>query len=276
LNLATQPLQDLLSEFRATWPIRQFTHRGTTWRYRAGGAGTQPLLWLTGALGVGEFAFAYAHALAPTFRIYMPDYPPLRTLDAAVDGLTALLDAEQVSAADVVGGSFGGMLAQQLVRRHPERVRALVLSHTSPPQPSWGRAALIRIVTRLLPERQYRALFRRRLRVAFVEGDPFWLHYFDATVAGLAKSDLASKLLLTSQFLQLRYSPTDLEHWAGRVLIVDANDDPLMPAHVRDALRHLYPQAQVHTFSGTGHSAAILHPEAYAEVISKFLLRRAA
>jgi pimeloyl-ACP methyl ester carboxylesterase len=192
------------------------------------------------------------------------------------DGLVAILDAESVGAAHVVGGSFGGMLAQHLVRRYPERVRSLVLSHTAAPDPSRARAAVIRIVSLLLPERPYRALFSRRLRDAFVAPDPFWLRYFDSAVASLTKADMVSRVILASEFLQRGYGPGDLESWPGRILILDADDDPLMPGGTRAALRVLYPRAEVHTFSGTGHKAAILHPERYAEPIRGFLLSGAA
>ena len=264
-------LDSLLSEFRATYPIRELAHGGNSWRYRCGGVGAEPLLWLTGALGVGEFAFPYTPALGAGFRIILPDYPALRSVDEMTDGLVAILDAEGVNAAHVVGGSFGGMVAQHLVRRHPSRVRSLVLSHTTTPDPSHARAALMWIVSFLLPERPYRWLFSRRLRVAFVGADPFWPHYFDSTVVGLTKADLVSRVLLASQFLQLRYDPGDLQRWPGRILILDADDDPLMPAASRAALRRLYPRAEVHTFSGTGHSAAILQPVRYAQVIRSFL-----
>ena len=136
---------------------------------------------------------------------------------------------------------------------------------------------LVQILSLLLPERPYRALFRRRLRGAFAVADPFWLRFFDSTVAGLAKADLLSRVLLASEFLeQTAYGPRDLERWPGRILILDADDDPLTPPAIRATLRALYPQAEVHAFSGTGHSAAILHPERYAEVIRRFLLSSAA
>src|SRR5690606_6803129 len=45
-----------------------------------------------------------------------------------VDDLVAVFDAEQVAEAIVGGHSMGGNLAQELVRLHPQRVRALVLA----------------------------------------------------------------------------------------------------------------------------------------------------
>jgi len=264
-----------LAEFRAAYPATELRHAGNVWRYRRGGTGAEPVLWLTGALGLGEFAFGHIRALGPGFRLVVPDYPPARTLDGVADGLVAILDAEEVDTAHVVGGSFGGMLAQHLVRCHPDRVRSLVLSHTPAPDPSAFRVGFVRVLSLLLPLRLYRALASRRLRGAFVDADPFWLRYFDDAIAGLTKADLTSRAILASEFLQARYQASDLAHWPGQILLLDADDDPLIPAAARIALRRLYPRAQIHSFSGTGHSAAILQPERYVEVIQRFLLAQA-
>ena len=122
-----------------------------------------------------------------------------------------------------------------------------------------------------------RGLFRRRLRGSFAVADPFWLRYFDSTVAGLSNADLVSRVRLAAEFAgQTGYRPDDLDAWPGRVLIMDADDDPQMPAATRAALRALYPEAEVHSFSSTGHSAAIMNPEGYAHVIRQFLIPRAA
>ena len=66
------------------------------------------------------------------------------------------------------------------------------------------------------------------------------------------------------------YAPDDLAGWGGRVLILEADDDPLFPPAARDALRALYPGAEVHTFHGTGHAAAVLRPDEYAAVLLRF------
>lgn len=53
------------------------------------------------------------------------------TPDAVVDDLTSLLDALDVATADVLGFSYGGLLAQRLTLAAPQRVRRLIIASSS-------------------------------------------------------------------------------------------------------------------------------------------------
>ena len=54
------------------------------------------------------------------------------TMADFADDAAALLDIVGWERCDVVGSSFGGMIAQELAIRHPERIQRLVLNCTSP------------------------------------------------------------------------------------------------------------------------------------------------
>ena len=104
MTISTPPLAALLEEFRASHPVAQCGHAGETWCYRRVGVGTEPVLWLSGALGRGDFAFAQIRALGHGFSVVAPDYPPVHSLDHLVEGLVAILDAEGLDAVHVVSG----------------------------------------------------------------------------------------------------------------------------------------------------------------------------
>ena len=262
-------LEHQLAKFRASHPARRLAHRGKDWRYYAAGQSGEAVLLLGGALGLAEFAFQQIRLLELHFRVLAPDYPPVPSLAELTDGLLALLDTEHIRTAHVVGGSFGGLLAQVLVRRAPKRVASLVLSHTGAPDRR-RRSAAQRVVE-LLPAPLLRATLKARLGRTLAATDPFWRRYFEGAVSRLSRADILSRIRLQAEFsAEAGYCPEDLTAWPGRILVIEAADDPLFPPAAQQRLRALYPLAQVHQFQGTGHAAALLRPEEYAAVLTRF------
>src|SRR6185436_15482912 len=106
-------------------------------------------LFLPGAQGVAESVSLNVSHFAPRFRWVALSYPPVPTMAELADGAAAILDREGIGQAAVIGGSYGGFVAQVFVRRHPDRVERLILSHTGPPNP--GRGQVIEKSLRWLP-----------------------------------------------------------------------------------------------------------------------------
>lgn len=269
-SLPAGALDRELAEFRASHPPRRLVHRGVEWRYYAGGLGSQLLLRLSGALGLGEFSFQQIRLFEHRFRVITPDYPAVRSLGEMMDGLLAILDAEGAERVHVIGGSFGGLLAQMLVRRAPERVASLVLSHTG--APDGKRRTVATAIVAALPQPLLRGLLRKRLGKTLDAADPFWRRYFDRAISEMTKADVLSRVRLQAEFGAQAWGSNDLAHWPGRVLLIEGEDDPLFPPAARARLRALYPEAAVYRFQGTGHAAAVLRPEEYADLVTRFLL----
>lgn len=269
--------KDRLLRFRSTHPVKRLTAGGTQWEYIASGRGDEALLILPGLLGIGEMSFQHILAFEGETRVIAPSYPfTLTTVEQMVTGIAAILDAERIDRANVLGGSYGGMLAQRFVRRYPHRVAGLVLSHTGGPKAERApKNRKVIAVMRWLPMGLLRAMLRSAMRKSLAgapEHVPFWEAYSNEMIARLTKADLISRYLVAVDFdATSAFTPDDLEGWPGRILILEGDDDPIAEAPMREALKALHPQATIHTFHGSGHVASIARLDEYVAVIRRFL-----
>lgn len=103
------------------------------------GAGSRPLVILPG-LGLKSvhamartFAWMY-RIFGGTYRVYVLDrtdpVPESITVEMLADDTAQAMDHLGIREADVIGISLGGMIAQVLALKHPEKVRKLVLGVT--------------------------------------------------------------------------------------------------------------------------------------------------
>lgn len=110
--------------------------------YISFGSGRDVLIMLPGvgdgfktAKGMAvPFAFMY-RMFAVSFRVYVfsrrNDLPDGFTSADMADDLSNIMDALDIGAAHIFGVSQGGMIAQQMAIRHPEKVKSLVLAVTA-------------------------------------------------------------------------------------------------------------------------------------------------
>jgi len=270
-----------LARFRAEHPARELEVGGVRWSYLVGGppeAGTT-VLYLPGGMGQAEAAFGYLLDIERDHRVISVTYPGVASMTGLVDGVVAVLAAAEGTGAtrsrplDVWGTSFGGMVAQCLVRRIPGQVRTLILSNTAAPSPQRAvKARQQRRVVSVLPGFLVRPLMRVALQRQLGGLDPddraFWREYLDAHLA-TAKQRVTMLSAASEDFYRTGFGPDDLAGWPGRVLILQAEDDELY-ASMHEPLSRLYPNATVHTFAG-GHAASVGREADYVAAVREFL-----
>ena len=139
-DVPIEPLQKYKA-FLRDFPYRFVKLDDMEWAYLASEHAGDDLLALSGALCAPEVSGNTIAALAGKYRVITPEYPPVKDMDALADGIAGILRQLGVKRAHVLGGSYGGFVAQVFVRRHPEMSRSLVLSHTLPPFPDSAGAS---------------------------------------------------------------------------------------------------------------------------------------
>jgi pimeloyl-ACP methyl ester carboxylesterase len=251
------------------------------WPYLVNQSRGETLLLLSGAMSIPDISWQTIAHFAQTYRIIAPAYPAVKTMDVLVDGIAEVLRSEGVEQAHVLGGSYGGFVAQVFVRRHPGLTRSLVLSHTFPPNPV--NAGALRKMVRwlpLLPQGVLRRLMGKWLSPLMpaktAETALLRAMFQELLYHRLTKADILSTLERTTDYFALKFTPQDLAGWLGQVLLVLADDDPGTPEPVRAALQALYPEAGLHLFHGTGHVTSVLKEAEYQAAIGEFLRRQPA
>lgn len=278
-RVPTATLDAKLAAFRAGHRYRTLDVDGVRWRYVAGGTGEQVLLLPSGGTRLPDMYLLLIDALERDFRVLAPAYPAGAGIDGLADGLLAILDAEGVEQADVLGSSFGGFVAQVFARRHPERVRRLVLANTGGPAaaPLPVLPLLIRFLA-VLPENAVRSLTGWNWRRWFVpesqDDGKFWNTLLSDILSRLGKEDLLSALREMNDFTHLPpVSAPEVPAAPVPVLLIESEHDEAFSPQARAALRALYPEAEVRLFAGAGHGVMATRTTEYVETVRKFLRR---
>jgi pimeloyl-ACP methyl ester carboxylesterase len=271
-----------LKEFRLTHPYKRLTVGDTKWEYISCGQGEQTLLLLPGALSVGESTFPLITAFENEYRIIAPSYALSLTMTELCEGIAHILEAEGVNQTHVVGGSYGGLVAQYFVRQYPAKSHSLILSHTFVLTPKYAKPLWIAgKLFPAFPQSLFVPILKLRLdkmllstlRAANHPETEFWRAYLNEAIASDLLKEVfihQNKCLLDLAY-QPKFTPDDLKGWNRKILIIESDDDPAIPVRDRALLRSTYPQAQIHSFRDAGHASSILKREEVFSIIRSFL-----
>jgi pimeloyl-ACP methyl ester carboxylesterase len=274
------PQLEQFTRFRQEHPLKKMVINEVEWEYLMGGdVSGEPLLILPGALSTAESAWRDIIALENRpYRLFIPSYPTkLDSMNALADGIAQIFSRHGIYSTYVLGGSYGGMLAQVFTHQYPAMVSKLVLSHTYPPEKH--RADSVTPALRLfraLPMFVVKKMLRDRMTgVLPPKPSPELLliaaqirETVDRHVTRQAAINIYLRMM---DFDRKEYTPADLADWAGKTLILLAEDDPTTPEARRKALIDLYPGASVQLTKGDDQSLGFLEAREYTRVVDEFL-----
>lgn len=244
---------------------------------RAGGG--PPLILLHGILSDSRAWNRQLADLASDYTVVAWDAPgagqssdPSESFgsDDYADCLSAFMEALELDQAHVLGLSWGGVLAQELYRRHPERVRSLILADT---YAGWKGS---------LPE----AVCEERLEACLRESELPPAEWVPGWLPGLLTENAPQELRDEVAEVMSDFHPTGYRAMALALVEVDTRDllpqirvptlllwgeaDERAPLSVAQQLRDAIPSARLVVIPQAGHESNVEQPTRFNAAVREF------
>lgn len=224
--------------------------------------------------GKGFYVVRYDNRDTGKSTCYPPgESTPYDVVDMTQD-LFAVMEAYDMEAANLVGMSLGGMIAQIAGIMHPERVSSIAMIASA----AWAEVPDMPPMDPALLEYHASAGaldWNDKDAVISYLADGWKLlngsrHAFDPVQARkLAETEVTRARHLMSMFNHAMLGGG--EEFYGRiselaipVLIIHGTEDPVLPYPHAEAAHRLIPGSELHTLIGAGHE---LHPDDWNEII---------
>ena len=202
------------------------------------------------------------------------------------DDTAGLLDALGIDCAHVVGVSMGGMIAQELVLRHPRRVRGLVLACTYPePDADIERQRQFSVeqlggkvisggdiqidLKALDPMAFFQQLLPLAFNQEFIEKE---LPKIIPLFAGALQYGFSMEAILGQVAAVMTHKATDrLHRITSPTLVITGDADRLVPPANSDVLAKHIPGARLVKIPGGSHGFNFETPEVFNREVLNFL-----
>ena len=201
------------------------------------------------------------------------------TIAEMADDAVEVLDELGIESAHVLGISMGGMVAQELVLRHPQRVRTLTLGCTYAGGPE-GRLASPEVVQTLADgmrsgdrERAVRAAWEVNVSKAYAADES---HYRTFVATALAKPVAVQVITLQMQAIAGHDTSARLGEISAPTLVVHGSEDQMLDVSNGEAIAREIPGARLERLEGVGHMFWIEQPERSAQLVREHALAGAA
>ena len=257
-------------------------HDGTVIAYdEFGRRDGEPMLLIQG-LGTDSRGWAFQRmAFGRRYRCFAVDNRgvgrsgrppgPYDLSEMARDAL-AVLDAEDVDRAHVIGASMGGVIAQIIAVLHPERVRSLVLACTSCRHHPWRRELFQEWADEVqaggisaLGTDAMRWLIGPRLRKRF----GMWVNLLARIVLQQPRETFVAQVqAILNASDELRF---ELKHVTAPTLVITGSQDSLTPIGDAEELAEMIPHARLVELRGAAHGLMVEAPNAFNAAVLDFL-----
>jgi len=246
------------------------------------GSGT-PLVFLNGLAGDHLYWMGQVRALGRHFRCLALDNrdvgrssyatTPYTIADLA-DDVVCLLDTLQLPTAHVVGLSLGGMIAQELALRQPQRVRSLFLVGTLARADDWFCATLdaFSLIRRQVADTPafFIALLPWLVSYRYFE-EPSRVEWLRALLQGNPYPQRLDGFFRQLDAIRRHDTLARLPGLRCPLLAAAGEDDMIAPPRYARQIAQQVPHARLEVLPGVGHAPPIEAPRQFNKLLGDFL-----
>jgi pimeloyl-ACP methyl ester carboxylesterase len=261
---------------------------GTPFAYREVGPATGvPVIFLHHfTAGLDDWDPAVVDGIARERRVILVDLRGVGgtggatpdSVEAMADDAMAFLDVLGLSTVDLLGFSLGGMVAQVIVQQRPELVRRVILAGTAPAGdqgPAATGAVLQAAVEKAGAQGKHpkHFLFFSPTATSQAAADSFLARLDQRTKdrdAPVTNETIGAQLVALAKWEQ-GSSPAGLTNVDKPVLVVNGDDDTMLPTVSSFHLAQLLPDAQLSIYPDSGHGGIFQHHDLFVAQALDFL-----
>jgi pimeloyl-ACP methyl ester carboxylesterase len=202
------------------------------------------------------------------------------SVEAMAEDAVAFLEALGLSLVDLLGFSLGGAVAQVIVEKRPDLVRRVILAGTAPAGdqgPAATGAVLQAAMEKAGAEGKHpkHFLFFSPTANSQAAADAFLARLEERTAdrdAPVTNETIGAQLTALAKWEQSA-SPAGLANVDKPVLVVNGDDDTMMPTISSFHLAQLLPDAELSIYPDSGHGGIFQYHELFVAQTLEFLAR---
>ncbi len=194
------------------------------------------------------------------------------SIERLADDIATLAEHLQIKQAFFVGSSMGGAIVQTLAVRYPHLTKAIVLSNTFC-KTDFRFNLYLDVAYKIQASNALDIDDFNQLRLVWPFGEAFVKQNFNDLLT-FAKQDLPFTLAGYQKQCEAleRFDSTT---WANNIkaptLIMGGEDDLIVLPRLTHTLARCIPHAKVHMFDKVGHLPSLEVPEAFVDLVRRFL-----